>query len=157
MARGSIKLFGGKELEAALKGLDEKIAKSIARKAVKAGAEPILHAARSMVDIDTGKLLESIVIKTGTRKGKSIFATVGTKAGDYKGQTFYGSFLEYGHYAGSRRIGNARTWVPARPFLRPAFDQNVHKSTNIIQNTLANEIAKEAVRAAKRAAKAGGE
>lgn len=152
MAKGYLHLSGGPELQAALRELDEKVAKRIARAALKAGAMPMLHAARSKAPIDTGLTVESLKIATGNRKGK-LSARVQTKSGDYKGKTFYASFVEYGHYQGSRKLGNARKWIEARPFMRPAFDENKERSVGIVTDALRAGLLKEAKRVAKRAAK----
>lgn len=162
MAKGYLRLTGTQEVRAALLQLEEKVAKRIARAALKAGAEPMLHAARSKAPVDTGDLVESLKISTGKKKGKLV-ARVQTKSGDYKGKTFYGSFIEYGHYAGPRNLGNARKWIEPRPFLRPAFDENKDRSAGIVVEALRTGIDKEAKRVARKAARlaklasAGGE
>lgn len=153
MAKGYLRLNGTQDVRAALLALEEKVAKRIARAALKAGAEPMLHAARSKAPVDTGDLVESLKISTGTKKGKLV-ARVQTKEGDYKGKTFYGSFIEYGHYLGDKDLGNSRKWVEARPFLRPAFDENKERSAGIVVEALRAGILKEAKRIARKAAKA---
>jgi HK97 gp10 family phage protein len=99
----SIKVTGFKELDATLKTLDLQVQKTIVRDALKIAAEPTLHAARANAPRDKGLLVASLVLKSGfaAKKG-TMTVRVEAKGGDYKGETFYASFVEYGHWTGAR-------------------------------------------------------
>lgn len=103
MAVFTVKVHGLKELQDALKQLPPNVEKRFVRTAVREAAMPILHAARSNAPRDTGLLVSSLKVTTGFSKRKGLMtARVGTREGDYRGDTFYGSFIEYGHWSGSR-------------------------------------------------------
>lgn len=151
MARVRLHVDGLKEAERALRDLGPKVARRVLRKAVQAGANRWLYSAQLKVPVDSGLLLSTLVAKTGTSKKKGrVSARVGMKAGDFKGESFYGSFLEYGTHK-----------MEARPYLRPAFDEQRENATNIVRAKLregieaeARRIARQQERAAKRKAAA---
>lgn len=120
---------------------------------------------------DTGTLARSIyqkqipeqsspekqVFYVGARQGK-IFQKVGKKGANK--DAFYARFVELGHFSrpstGGRlargagrdanlvshlKAGTVR-WVPARPFLRPAFDVGKDRAVDAIGNKIADRLAK---------------
>jgi HK97 gp10 family phage protein len=100
-----------------------------------AGAEPILDAAKNLAPVDTGLLRSSLkAIKERARKSSHL-VRVQTEDGDYKGEAFYASFHEYGTKK-----------MPARPFMRPAFDQNVSNAIDIIGQHIGTAIEQEAIK-----------
>ena len=141
---GSIKLIGGKELDRKLKALPRKVAKKILRQALRAGAKIILAQAKANAPVATGQLKKSLKVRAmkRTRKGTVGFK-VQTKAGDFKGDEFYGSFLEYGFRRGKRPGKGAeytREIVPAQPFMRPAFDSKKDEAVAVISKELSAKI-----------------
>lgn len=143
-------LEGFEELLEVMRSLGPKITSRLLRGALKRAAEPMLHAARSLVPVDTGFLASQILLVTmaSTRVKGSYSAVVTTKGrGLYQGEAFYGAFLELGHFAGPRvRRATAsrprekaleRPWIEPQPFLRPAFDMNVE----LMASSLEAEIA----------------
>lgn len=56
--------------------------------------------------------------------------TVGAAAKDFTGPAFYGSFVLYGHKAGSRKLGDSRKEVKGRNFIKQAFDQTKEEAVN---------------------------
>lgn len=142
MARKWVKIEGLREAERALKDLGPDVARRVLRTAVKKGAEPMLHAARSKAPFDEGLLVSTIKVRTGVnRRRGSAAAKVTTKDGDYKGESFYGSFIEYG-----------TDKMPAQPYLRPAFDENKERSVIIIKAEIAAGVIREAKKAERKAA-----
>jgi HK97 gp10 family phage protein len=112
--REVIRIDGMEQLEAQFKKLERTVAAKIMRRALREGAKPIAaqvaeNAKISHDDIpDTGALAESITVRAGKRRKGRVSFVVQTRAGDFKGHTFYGGFLEYGWKTGKRRDAFAR-------------------------------------------------
>ena len=129
----SMKITGLSDLGRNLKALEEKVQGQVLRRAVEAGAQPVLESAKSNAPVDTGQLRDSLEITTSLKEGTAV-ASVGTGEKDYQGETFYASFVEYGH---TTKQGKH---VPPKPFLRPAFDSNKERSMGIIVDELKRGI-----------------
>jgi HK97 gp10 family phage protein len=123
---GTFKLKGADKLLAALKDLEPKLAKGVLSKAMRAGAKPILETAKAMAPVDTGDLRRSLKIRAikRNRKGR-VGVVISTDKGFFKGDTFYAAFHEFG-----------TSRMPARPFIRPAFDAHKVSSVKIIGNEI---------------------
>jgi len=123
---GTIRLRGAKQLLEALKTLDDKLAKKVYREAMRAAAKPILETAKANAPVVTGALRKSLKIRAikRTRKGR-VGVVISTDKGFFKGETFYGSFIEFGTKN-----------MPAHPFIRPAFDSHKVSSIKIIGNEI---------------------
>ncbi len=157
---------GLSELNAKLRKLDEKIQRKALKQAAVAGLEPVLHAARANAPVETGLLISTLEVK-GKANKRGIGATLQTRGGSFKGDTFYAAFIEFGHKLG-KRLGNAavgarkrmrrskelkaiiksvndaRPMVPANPFMRSAFDENKEAALDIYKQALAAGIEKAA-------------
>jgi HK97 gp10 family phage protein len=141
---------GMSELLRKLRELPKKLENEIIDAALYDGGLPMLDRAKSLVPVDTGKLRDSLKIVTAPRRKNSHLVRVGTDAGDYAGETFYGSFIEYGYKRGARKshrkmteaqkAADTRPAVPAQPYLRPAFDENVNDSIYLIGRHIATAI-----------------
>lgn len=133
------------EILNALQNLAKKIEYVDAIKALKAAAEPILDAAIGKAPVgETGRLADSLKIVTGkrnrrNRKGAGPFVQVkadGWIAG-------YAHLVEYGHviakktFLGFRKIFG---YVPPKPFMRPAFDENSERAIAILVSSLKSSI-----------------
>lgn len=103
MAREILQIRGFDELDRKLKTLDKKVQKKVLRSSVKEAMTIVLHAARSAAPVLTGLLVSTlrVVAKSSRRRG-TVSAVVRTKDGDFKGDTFYGAFIEFGHKIGRR-------------------------------------------------------
>jgi len=155
-----ITLAGGEALSALLVHLPAELERTILKDALRAGAEPILDAAKQKCPVsgdDTdphkGELRESIKLRVTSSKG-TVRATVGSREGDFKGETFYGPMVEYGHAQGEAKGGGpihiqlAGQWVTLtpgtqvtpHPYMRPAFDENKEKATKIVGDEIAAGI-----------------
>lgn len=140
----SVKLQGGKELERKLLALDRKIARKIVSQALRAGAKVILKQARANAPKRTGLLRRSLKVKAGKSKKGRVSFVVQTAAGHYKGETFYGSFVEFGHKLGKRRrakgVKDERKRIPAQPFLEPAFNSKKEQAARVIADVIRQGI-----------------
>lgn len=151
MASFSIKLPDLGPLQRSLKGLPARLAKKVLRQAIRKGAKVIQQKANSLAPVDSGMTRKAIKVRAGKRSRKPrIWINTVVGEGDYKGDTFYAAFLEYGHLSG-KRGSDGRKAVPARPFMRPAAEQSEAEVTRLVRAEIAAGVEREA--AAMKAAK----
>lgn len=92
-------ITGDKKLDKKLQELGATLAKKYMRKATREVAKDVLKDARSRVRVKTGKLRKSLKVRAMKRRGRMIteIGHVITTGEDlFKGDTFYGGFLEFG-------------------------------------------------------------
>lgn len=134
------KVEGLRELDKALADLGKVTAKNVARRTLRAAAEPIAEAARTNAPEDTGKLIQSTDVSTRNpkrnRKESPIEVHVGPGRHPQAITQEFGTFKE-----------------PPQPFMRPAWDAEKAGALEIIKETLGEEIAKAAQRQARKAAR----
>ena len=119
-------ITGDKELDKVFALFEPKLRKKIARKAVRKAAKPVRDTAVARVpvrprgthpkDRPPGNLKRSIkvrALKRSRRNKHTVGVQVVTGEGFFKGETFYGAFIEFG----TKRITK-------KPFMRPAHDEN---------------------------------
>jgi len=162
----TVDLKGFAELAQELKNLPEKIGKNVLRSAVGAGAAVIRVEAKKNAQAikDTGTLARSIYQKqirelsgpekqtfyVGARQGKA-HQKVGKKG--LSRDAFYARFVELGHFSRPStgvRIGRSALidhlkagtvhWVPARPFLRPAFEVGKTRAVDAMGAKIAERL-----------------
>jgi len=140
----TVKVEGLRELGERMKGLSEAMNNRIARAATAAGAAVIRDSAKQKVAVDTGNLKKNIIVKR-LPKGESPLTSehiVTVRQGKLTkkqkaaglGDAFYGRFIEY---------GTAK--MPARPFIRPAFDENKEKAVQAIKDRISKRLDKAGV------------
>jgi len=164
-----IDVAGLTELGKTMLELKDNVSKRLIRKAVKAGSELVVQAARTQAEKSsrTGAMRASIGSRRDVRESRvgvevravGIFKVKGgayanTKANVRAGRvgktflvdppTYYWKFIEFG--VRSRNIA-------ARPFLRPAFEQNKQAQIDEVKRVLAEGILKAQKFAARKAAK----
>jgi len=169
MANGgiSIKVEGLSDLGKTMLELKDNVAKRIIRKAVKAGAEVVVKAAKSnsLKTKDSGDMYDAIgsrrdvrssrpglefratgifKVKGGTYANTKANVRAGRKGGSFlvDPPTFYWKFIEFG--APSRNF-------PAQPFLVPAFDATKGEQINEVKRVLHEEIIRAQRFAARKA------
>ena len=156
MAKAGLEIVGDKELNKLLLRLPEKMLDDVLKKATRSSARRIVTSARKKIDLqdlfETGLLRKSLQVKVKVNKK---LGTVRARVWPNKkirgtapdGRTripfFYAHLVEFGYRVGSggtldnkrkskiELTGKAvvRGHVPARPFLRPALDENRTKIT----------------------------
>jgi len=153
MADGfAINIQGAELLEKKLLALERKVAKKIVRKAVRAGAKPLLKAtkaaAQSMVGGAMGQMLSKNIVTRAFKKQKKGQYGVGvstksesagapvefvavSQSGD---RQYIPAAIEFGH------VDRGGGWVPAIPFMRSSFDATKRASEKIVAQTLKTEI-----------------
>lgn len=130
--KAAIRLEGAKELYRKLRDLPAKFARKILSKALRAGAKVVQAAAKKLAPKLSGLLRRSIKVRATKRKKGRVGFVVGTSAGDYKGKSFYGAFLEWGHRLGSRKLGSKRRKVKPKPYAGPALKQTANEAVRVI-------------------------
>jgi HK97 gp10 family phage protein len=172
-------LTGFKELTAKLRELEVKLQNKILRKALRAGAKPILAKAKANAPVGTptdiggntfafgralgatvkqsakaaqravreeakvakkegnrypGQLRDSLAIRAIKRnRAGRVGVVVQTRAGEFRGNTFYGAFVEYG-----------TSKMAAKPYMRPAFDTEKLHSIDITSGVIWTELKRAA-------------
>ena len=144
----TIELQGVEELRRKLLSLEPRIAKKVLRKALRAGAK-IIHA-RAKQNIPTGGsgvLARSIKVRAMKRTRKQrIGVAVETREGWYKGEAFYGAFVEFGHKQGSRKLGDARKQIEGKHYIEKAADQTKDAVTALLSVSIGAGIEAEAMK-----------
>lgn len=136
-----VEVTGFKELERALRELPNAVAKGVLRTALKKAGQPVVDAAIAMAPRDTGKLAESIEIKTSlTRRQRRRRR----KAGDVEMFIGPSTAARHGHLV---EFGTVK--MAPRPFMRPAWDGNKER----VLSLFVAEMRKAIDRAVKRLAK----
>ena len=127
MIESSVNIEGMEELKKQLKKLDRRVRNNIVRSGMRAGASLVRREARSRVPVDTGNLKKNIKVSS-RKRGEKITAKV------YIHQDgFYGRFIELGENPNQ----------PARPFLRPAIDENQAQIIQAMKTKMWQRIRKE--------------
>lgn len=120
----SFKLTGDKALDAKFAALPGAMQKRILRDALRPAAKVILEASKRGVPRRTGRMAASLKVKAGKRSRKrpnAVTFVVQTAEGDFKGETYYAAFLEYGHRAGPRALGTKRRHIEGKRYLKLAL------------------------------------
>lgn len=144
----ALNIKGLDELLKELEGLERKIFDKTMAKTVRAGAKVIQKAAKEKAPVRSnewegvsypnppGTLKKGIAIAKASRQPPTI---VRYQVGFSK-KAWYGHLVERGHKL--VRTGKTIGHVPAHPFLRPAFDDNVGKVIDAMKDTLREELDK---------------
>lgn len=142
-------ITGAKEIEAKLVSLEKKVAKSIVRKAVRAGAKPIHVTAKANALNAVGgtmgsKISRALAVRAFRRQRRGQYGVNVifkddpmlihiTKDGT---RQYIPAAIEYGHAFPGRGGKNAPKDVPARPYMRPAFDSKKGEAERAVRREL---------------------
>lgn len=100
---------------------------------LKAQALPIINSAKNLAPKDSGDLAKSIGFITGKDKDNKTKVLIGLRKEYYN--NYLGVMFEYGTVARIQQdTGRYTGIIEARPFMRPALDQNAGKVTDGIIN-----------------------
>ena len=131
-----VRLEGIEELKKIFKQLDREVKKQIYEKAVQEGAEMVVQTAKAKVPVDTGALKESIKIIESKAGEKGSFSKVGSDIAIHKRDAV--TRQAHGYYSFFTEYGTSR--MPARPFIRPALDENSQKIKDKFIEVLKSEV-----------------
>ena len=108
---------------------------------LKAQALPIISSAKNLAPKDSGDLAASIGFITGKDKDNKTKVLIGLRKEYYN--NYLGPMFEYGTVARiQEKTGRYTGIIEARPFMRPALDQNAGKVTDGIINGVDKILAK---------------
>lgn len=121
--RTRMQVKGLKELKKNLEKVGRNV-DDVLDEAIMAGAKVIEQAAKSKAPVKTGRLRRSITVEIKDKEDNFITVRVGPGK-----EGFYGRFVELG----TKKMA-------AKPFLRPAFDENVQEARKEIRRVLKEAV-----------------
>jgi HK97 gp10 family phage protein len=125
----------------ALKAMGVEIDNPEFQRMLKAQALPIINSAKNLAPKDGGDLAASIGFITGKDKDNKTKVLIGLRKEYYN--NYLGPMFEYGTVARiQEKTGRYTGIIEARPFMRPALDQNAGKVTDGIINGVDKILAK---------------
>lgn len=131
----NFEIKGAKEMERLLKELGPRVAQRVGDAALRAGAKPIVDAAKQRVAVRSGALRDSITVVSDRRRNDDARVVL---IGFKKPASGHAHLIEFGtaHSA-------------AKPFMRPAMDEKAQEALNEEARVLARGIDREAKKLAK--------
>ena len=141
----NITLPGAQAIIDHLTGLGGRVAKKVVGQALRAGAKVVHEAAVASVPRRSGTFAGSLRVRSMRRRG-GVGMRVRTQEGWYRGDAFYGAFVEFGHKVGRRPTtgsADARRVIPGRHDIEKAAERVAPAATDAIADTLAAGIERE--------------
>lgn len=138
----TVNFTGWDELRTKFESLDRGLRKKITQRAVRKGGKILLDHAKALVPVKTGGLKNSLKIKQKTSKDGFVKIMVGTSAGWFGGDEFYGAFQEFGWKQGHRRLGNTRKKIPGEHYVEYTFKEKATEASQAIIDELMFEVFK---------------
>lgn len=143
-----VKIVGMRELYEALSTkIPRNMEAKVLQKALAAGTAVTLKQARRNAPKDTGVLRRALFAKRSrfgqspTMEVRIIGVRKGKKAQKNNRDAYYARWIEYGHRARtSKRFPGPPVFVPAQPFLRPAFESTKNQALQAILAKLPDAI-----------------
>ena len=147
MAGVSVKLVGMDAALRKLRTLPKKVQGKIIRPALRAAAKIGQTEARRLAPIKGGLLRKNIRVRAAKRKRGRIGVVFQNIGGDYKGETYYAAFQEFGYRIGPRKLGTARTEVPGKHFMEQAGKNKEKAMVQTVQMMMEAGVIQEAKKA----------
>lgn len=128
----AFEIEGLKEVQRALNQLESKLQKKAARSAMRAGTKIMAEQVKQNATVLTGATKRAVKVRAfkGLKRGE-IGYQVQIGEGDFKGNTFYASFVNYG-----------TSKIKPTYFMNNAIEQKGDQASTTAQNILLNEIMK---------------
>jgi HK97 gp10 family phage protein len=92
-------------LQRMLENVPKKLRNKILRQELRKGAKALVPPSKAATPARTGKLRRAVKVRAQKRSQKSVGVFVGYSEKGFTGDTFYGSFLEWGWRGGKRKSG----------------------------------------------------
>ena len=154
----TIQIKGMEQLKNGLKSLPKTVARRIMNNALKKAAEEMRTAIVRKTPIDKGNLIFSIKSQIWKEndfesniKVGSHYSPWGKSATD---RAWYAHLIEYGHKWVIRKVKGGpivdQGYTPPRPFMRPAFDENVERIKTMLADQIGDGVQKALKRMRKR-------
>lgn len=122
------------EIAKKLAAVEPKVAGKIVRAGVREACQLITDAIKAKIvsigAVHSGKMLNSVKLKTFSRKDE-----IGAKGGPM-GDAYYAHMIEHGHGHPS----NPSIRVPARPFITPAWVENKDRIHEIVTESISKAL-----------------
>ena len=136
-----LNITGLDELLKALQSLPKEVARQAIRKPLREGAKIVLaEAKRNVPKGKTGNLKRSLKVRAGKRKKGTISIRVVTSEGWFKGETYYGGFIEYGTGERFHKSGKSVGTVEARHFIKRAYDTTKDRVRKMMERAIVKNI-----------------
>ena len=144
MANPGITIRGLREVSSVLKRMDKPAAVRLVRKSFRRALIPVRDRTKSLAPVDTGALAAAVKIMVGrtTRGLIRQRVVIGRGKGADKGSVFYGSPQELGFRIGPRKLGDKRRKIPAKHFMKEAYEQEGPGAAEKAEEYLWDEIQK---------------
>lgn len=149
----AFKLEGLEGLKAQLEELKVQAAAKVLARAARKSFEPVLETARALVPVDTGLTRESIRLAVVRPKEGGPVVRVGLRIAAAKGAQKLGREVSLSPHWRWHFIELGTSKMAAKPFLRPALDQNAAKALEILKQELLAGIQRALRRQRKGASK----
>lgn len=164
------KVEGLRELQRAMLELPKQLQGKVTQQALAAAAQPIVESARLRAPEKTGRLAKAIYSRRSRRSTpnlqvRDITVRSGKRQAQRDGDAYYWKFIEFGRAAIEAKPGrllkftapDGRTVytrsakaIPARPFLRPAFEVQKSTALKIFQQRMRRGIDKAVLKVRSR-------
>ena len=123
-------LMGMADVINALQAMGANIKTPKLQKVIRQSSQRIVNTAKSLAPVDTGDLRDSIGFITSKDNTNLDKALIGLRR-EYH-NAYLGVMVEYGTAPRFQENGRYTGQIPARPFMRPALDQNANAVTDEI-------------------------
>jgi HK97 gp10 family phage protein len=133
----SVKVEGLDQLADRLKGLGPDISKKTLARSVSRGARVVRNAVNNRAPIDTGRLKRAVYTKKLSKESNGNQQTyiVGVRSGKRYQKTDRDAFYWRFHEFGTEKL-------PAKPFIRPAFESSKFEAAERIKEVLIKQVDK---------------
>lgn len=161
----SVRVEGLAELEREMEALSQRMGRAALRRAMKKAAEPLVEAARAAAPRDRGGLAASVGMggrlnRNQARQHRKAFADDRASIELFVGASYakgrggrHAHLVEFGTGNRFQRNGRFVGRMPARPWLRPAWDANRDRLLADLRRHLWEEVRRAVANAERRAAR----
>lgn len=135
----NVVIFGAQQLDFKLRRLAAKDAKKAIRKGTRAGSKIVTAKAKKLAPVESGLVRRAIRTRALKRSRNTIGTITVLGKAFFKGASFYGAFVEFGHKIGSRKLPT-RKEVAGQHFIERAAKQVGRKAGEEAVRVMAREI-----------------
>lgn len=155
-----VSVSGQKDLSEVFEGLPKSLTDSVLRETAKKALKPVAEMAQSLAPVgDTGNLRDSIIVSTQlTKRQRRAFPHRKGEVHVYAGPSYklgaggrHGHLVEFGTGPRYNKSGKYLGIMPARPFMRPAWDALSSSVLKTMQEEIWGVLLKAVRRMRKRA------